>query len=379
MFKRFTRCTVTTCAILGIFLYPPVSSALAQTELALPGQPPDRVAKLPVGSVQLTEDPKCNAKQFKVARKLIRKEAKAKVKCLGSVQHEGAGYLFVENWRISEERPGPYQLVRVIEKTASPLGDISGAPGGWIQSTSYDGLLEFISISTDGEYNRAKGWPYLRYRVTGNSVDLIPTKMFSADTNPITINRNTVKAAFAEAQAKAAEAEAAKQAELSLRDARREQKLAASRGFTSSYARGGISLGHNFAMKGRTGCFSLPALKTKLDKVVNEMEVYNNSTWMFRKGCDWVAFEDPETYQKVGWYNNGKFFISIVFIYSITGQGYWKPVEVIPNRLAARSPCFNNYVQRTENGLTIRIYGRNDAGIIPGCMNDYPFLGEQLG
>ncbi len=354
--------------------------ALAQSqsgvELSLPGVPADQVVRMPEGSQALEEDEKCIRKQFRRVKKLT----KVEIQCIGSAQYEGAGYLAVTNWLISEENPGAYQLVRVIGKQATPLGDIAfSGSNAWAQITENAGNIEVLSVSLEEAYNPATGWPFLRYRLEGDSLQLIPTGMFTTATNPINISREQYRVAIAEFRKKQAEELAAKQAEEAALEARYNERVAATQGFSTSYSRMGISLGHNFAIKGRTGCYTLPRLVEKLNRVVNEMEVFNNSQFLYRKGCRFIPLEDPDTYQKVGWYNNGRFFISVVFIRTRNGEEFWKPVEVIPTRLAANTPCFRTFLQRSEGGVTVRMYGRNDAGLIRGCMNDYPWLGQQLG
>lgn len=369
---KFATIWLITSVCLLTAPYRACAQSNAGETLQMPGQPADRVVKLPAGSVVIPDEQKCNKKKFSKVRKLT----KLKIKCYGSIEFNQNTYLMVTNWLISDDRPGPFQLVRVTESgETSPLGDISAVASGGVQATQNNGNLEILSISVVGKYDSQKGWPYLRYRLADNSLQSVPMRMFSAQTNPIAINRE----AFRKARSDALQAQAAQTALDEEKLAIREERLAASQAYSTSYSRRGISIGHNFAPRGRAGCFQLPDLTAKLDKVVNEMEIYNNSNWLFRKGCKYVELEDPETYQKVGWYNNGKFYISIVFVRTHDGREFWKPVEVIANKLAGNNRCFSTYVQRSEGGITIRLYGRDSAGIMSECMNDYPFLGRKIG
>lgn len=353
------------------------AQSIGNQTLQLDGLPPNQIVKLPAGTTIIDEDEKCNKRKFKYVKKLpSRKQSGVKVKCRGSFAFNNVVYILTDNWLINEANPGTYQLVAVEGKQATPMGDISAAYPGFISVGSNGGFAEILSIATNNPYNSKRGWPYLRYRIDGASLTLVPMRMFTAKTNPINANRKVYLDALAAEQ----ERQKAQDRKEALALALRDERLALARNFRSGFSGRGISISHNLVGNGRSGCYRLPKLIERLNRVVNEAEVYNNSSYLRSGGtCRYIPIEKPMTYQKVGWYDNGKFFISIVHIKTFDGHSFWKPVEVLRKSRTPRNNCFSRYTQRTERGVTIRIYGRDSDGLLRGCMSDYPFLGEEVG
>lgn len=145
------------------------------------------VVVLPEPARILPERSDCTREQMAVLDRLAAK----RVFCYGTVLVGGSTYIMAQNWLASEADPGRAQVI----KDGVAIGSIAASTGGWIVPTlTRSNNFEILSVAAKGGLSK-DSLPYLRYRVVGNRLNLIPGRMFADGMSPVDEDRRKLSAA----------------------------------------------------------------------------------------------------------------------------------------------------------------------------------------
>lgn len=99
----------------------------------------------------------------KAQNAVVKKQSRPRARCLGAVMAPGHDAILAENWLISEDRPGLYQLIW----KGVAVGDIAAVSGGAV--SAFEDLSGNLVIVSSEARERAKSatLPYVLYRIEG--------------------------------------------------------------------------------------------------------------------------------------------------------------------------------------------------------------------
>ena len=161
------------------------------------------VVVLPEPARILPERSDCTPQQLAVLDRLASK----RVYCYGTVQVGGSTYIMAQNWLASDDDPGRAQVIR----DGVAIGSIAASTGGWIVPIlTRSNTFEILSVGPKGGVAK-DSLPYLRYRVAGNRLNLLPGKAFLAGMSPVDEDRRKLSAANQAAAVRQSAAPAASQ------------------------------------------------------------------------------------------------------------------------------------------------------------------------
>jgi murein DD-endopeptidase MepM/ murein hydrolase activator NlpD len=322
----------------------------------------------------------------KKTRAIIKKLSKSTAKCIGYAINRDETYAFSSNWLISDDRPGIIQLLH----NDRAVGDIAAEQNGTLMLIeTASGKIDILSVAP-ASGNAAGRLPYLHYRLQGGHLALISSKMFPPKGSPVDSNRKL----YAGVVEKAAAEKREQQSNQAMLLAQREAEPAAANPRVLPPGPGAMNGNIELVAWHRIyiHCGNMNGLVSRLDIVVNEMQVYNNdeATWHNKGSCTLNLRREIAGRDFLGWYNTGKFYVGIEMVRyhdvpdaperpkkkkidsflglkitdakNVVGM---RPIYIVRSKFARLpSECFQATV--TNNGVTL--FGNSGSGPLEQCI-----------